>query len=170
MVCLARASALRTSSAAPRRAPAPVVPSTLANPTARPLARTVPIRLARGVAAIAAALVLVLVPDPTPARADEPTAAGPAPPSPLECAADPACVAERDAALAVGSYSAPTEYVDEDPDGALRRAICPRNPTADVCRSVKDRKKVNDSPCKVPILNACLVWKEGANKDVVLKR
>ena len=76
----------------------------------------------------------------------------------------------RSAALAVGSYSAPTEYVDEDPDGALRRAICPRNPTADVCRSVKDRKKVNDSPCKVPILNACLVWKEGANKDVVLKR
>ena len=170
MACLARASAPRTSSAAPRRAPAPVVPSTLANPTARPLARPVPIRLARGVAATAAALVLVLVPDPIPARADEPTAAGPAPPSPLECAADPACVAERDAALAVGSYSAPTEYVDEDPDGALRRAICPRNPTADVCRSVKDRKKVNDSPCKVPILNACLVWKEGANRDVVLKR
>jgi hypothetical protein len=170
MPCVARASALRASSAPPRRAPPPAVPSTPATPPARALARPVPIRLARGVAATAAALVLALVPDPTPARADEPTAAGPAPPSPLECAADPACVAERDAALAVGSYAAPTEYVDEDPDGALRRAICPRNPTADVCRSVKDRKKVNDSPCKVPILNACLVWKEGANRDVVLKR
>jgi hypothetical protein len=52
----------------------------------------------------------------------------------------------------------------------LRRAICPRNPTADICRSQRDRKKQNDSPCKVPLLNACLVWKEGANKDVVLKR
>ena len=65
---------------------------------------------------------------------------------------------------------ASAEYAEDDPDGALRRAICPRNPTADICRSQRDRKRQNDSPCKVPLLNACLVWKEGASRDVVLKR
>jgi hypothetical protein len=90
--------------------------------------------------------------------------------SPLECAGDPSCAALRDATLGAGAYAPPSEYAEDDPDGDLRRAICPRNPTADICRSQRDRKKQNDSPCKVPLLNACLVWKEGANKDVVLKR
>ena len=90
--------------------------------------------------------------------------------SPLECAGDPSCAALRDATLGAGAYAPPSEYAEDDPDGDLRRAICPRNPTADICRSQRDRKKQNDSPCKVPLLNACLVWKEGASKDVVLKR
>ena len=90
--------------------------------------------------------------------------------SPLECAGDPSCAALRDARLGTGAYAPPSEYAEDDPDGDLRRAICPRNPTADICRSQRDRKKQNDSPCKVPLLNACLVWKEGATKDVVLKR
>lgn len=81
--------------------------------------------------------------------------------SPLECASDPSCVVARDASLAGGgSYAPPTEFVEEDPDGALRRAICPRNPTADICRSVKDRKKINDSPCLIPIGLACAMWKK----------
>ena len=74
------------------------------------------------------------------------------------------------ALVAGGEYAPPAEYAEDDPDGALRRAICARNPTADICRSQRDRKRQNDSPCKVPLLNACLVWKEGASKDVVLKR
>ena len=74
------------------------------------------------------------------------------------------------ALVAGGEYAPPAEYAEDDPDGALRRAICPRNPTADICRSQRDRKRQNDSPCKVPLLNACLVWKEGASRDVVLKR
>jgi hypothetical protein len=91
--------------------------------------------------------------------------------NPLSCAGDPSCASARDAALvAGGEYAPPAEYAEDDPDGALRRAICPRNPTADICRSQRDRKRQNDSPCKVPLLNACLVWKEGASKDVVLKR
>ena len=91
--------------------------------------------------------------------------------NPLSCAGDPSCASARDAALvAGGEYAPPAEYAEDDPDGALRRAICPRNPTADICRSQRDRKRQNDSPCKVPLLNACLVWKEGASRDVVLKR
>ena len=91
--------------------------------------------------------------------------------NPLSCAGDPSCASACDAALvAGGEYAPPAEYAEDDPDGALRRAICPRNPTADICRSQRDRKRQNDSPCKVPLLNACLVWKEGASKDVVLKR
>jgi len=89
------------------------------------------------------------------------TAATAAVASPLECASDPSCVVARDASLAGGgSYAPPTEFVEEDPDGALRRAICPRNPTADICRSVKDRKKINDSPCLIPIGLACAMWKK----------
>ena len=89
----------------------------------------------------------------------------------LQLEPEPHPMAARDAALvAGGEYAPPAEYAEDDPDGALRRAICPRNPTADVCRSQRDRKRQNDSPCKVPLLNACLVWKEGASKDVVLKR
>ena len=49
--------------------------------------------------------------------------------------------------------------VDDDPDAAVRRAICPRNPTADVCRSMKDRKKVNDSKCRIPVGLGCAMWK-----------
>ena len=49
--------------------------------------------------------------------------------------------------------------VDDDPDAAVRRAICPRNPTADVCRSMKDRKKVNDSKCTIPVGLGCAMWK-----------
>ena len=80
--------------------------------------------------------------------------------SPLECAADPACVNERGALVSSGAYVPPTEYSEEDPDGALRRSICPRNPTADICRSVKDRNKVNDSKCKIPIGLGCALWKK----------
>ena len=80
--------------------------------------------------------------------------------SPLECASDPACVNERNALMAGGAYVPPTEYVEEDPDGALRRSICPRNPTADICRSLKDRKKVNDSKCLIPIGLGCAMWKK----------
>ena len=70
-------------------------------------------------------------------------------------------VEERSGALmASGSYVPPTEYVEDDPDGALRRSICPRNPTADICKSVKDRNKVNDSKCKIPIGMACAMWKK----------
>lgn len=93
--------------------------------------------------------------------------------SPLACASDPTCISERNEMISAGAYAAPaTENTGEedDPDAQLRKSICPRNPTADVCRSRKDRQKINDSPCKVPLLNACLVWREGANKDVVLKR
>uniref|UniRef100_A0A7S0SC80 Uncharacterized protein n=1 Tax=Mantoniella antarctica TaxID=81844 RepID=A0A7S0SC80_9CHLO len=80
--------------------------------------------------------------------------------SPLECASDPACVEARSNLLASGTYKPPTEYLEEDPDGALRRSICPRNPTADICRSMKDRKKVNDSPCLIPIGLGCALWKK----------
>ena len=52
------------------------------------------------------------------------------------------------------------------PCGALSARAIPRR----TCASQRDRKRQNDSPCKVPLLNACLVWKEGASKDVVLKR
>ncbi len=48
----------------------------------------------------------------------------------------------------------------EDPDGALRRAIRPRKPTADVCRSLRDRKKTNDSKCAFAVGMACVVWKK----------
>jgi hypothetical protein len=103
--------------------------------------------------------------DPDP----DPSSGGllPRAPSTLRELVDPT----RDAAMMAGAYAGPpTEYAEEDPDGALRRAICPRNPTADVCRSAKDRKRVNDSPCKVPLLNACLVWKEGkGNEQIVLR-
>lgn len=78
----------------------------------------------------------------------------------LECASDPACVNERNALMAGGSYSPSTEYTEDDPDGALRRSICPRNPTADICKSVKDRRKVNDSPCLIPIGLGCALWKK----------
>lgn len=80
--------------------------------------------------------------------------------SPLECASDPACVKERSALMASGSYLPPTEFTEEDPDGALRRSICPRNPTADICKSIKDRRKVNDSPCLIPIGLGCAMWKK----------
>ena len=102
-------------------------------------------------------------------RSPDPSSGGllPRAPSTLRELVDPT----RDAAMMAGAYAGPpTEYAEEDPDGALRRAICPRNPTADVCRSAKDRKRVNDSPCKVPLLNACLVWKEGkGNEQIVLR-
>jgi hypothetical protein len=76
----------------------------------------------------------------------------------LECASDPTCAAERSNLLAAGAYAPPIDVV-EDEDEAVRRAICPRNPTADVCRSKKDRMKVNDSKCKIPIGLGCAMWK-----------
>lgn len=81
--------------------------------------------------------------------------------TPLECANDPSCAVERSDLLAAGAYVAPgVDIVDEeDPDAAVRRAICPRNPTADVCRSMKDRKKVNDSKCRIPVGLGCAMWK-----------
>jgi len=78
--------------------------------------------------------------------------------TPLECASDPSCAAERSNLLAAGAYAPPIDVV-EDEDEAVRRAICPRNPTADVCRSKKDRMKVNDSKCKIPIGLGCAMWK-----------
>ena len=78
--------------------------------------------------------------------------------TPLECASDPTCAAERSNLLAAGAYAPPIDVV-EDEDEAVRRAICPRNPTADVCRSKKDRMKVNDSKCKIPIGLGCAMWK-----------
>ena len=91
--------------------------------------------------------------------------------TPLECANDPSCAVERSGLLAAGAYVAPGVDVvygrngqnvvdeEEDPDAAVRRAICPRNPTADVCRSMKDRKKVNDSKCRIPVGLGCAMWK-----------
>ena len=78
--------------------------------------------------------------------------------TPLECASDPTCAAERSNLLAAGAYAPPIDVV-EDEDEAVRRAICPRNPTADICRSKKDRMKVNDSKCKIPIGLGCAMWK-----------
>lgn len=78
--------------------------------------------------------------------------------TPLECASDPTCAAERSSLLAAGAYAPPIDVV-EDEDEAVRRAICPRNPTADICRSKKDRMKVNDSKCKIPIGLGCAMWK-----------
>lgn len=78
--------------------------------------------------------------------------------TPLECASDPSCAAERSNLLAAGAYAPPIDVV-EDEDEAVRRAICPRNPTADICRSKKDRMKVNDSKCKIPIGLGCAMWK-----------
>lgn len=82
--------------------------------------------------------------------------------TPLECANDPSCAAERSDLLAAGAYAPGVDVVgdvDDDPDAAVRRAICPRNPTADVCRSMKDRKKVNDSKCRIPVGLGCAMWK-----------
>ena len=82
--------------------------------------------------------------------------------TPLECANDPSCAAERSDLLAAGAYAPGVDVVDDvddDPDAAVRRAICPRNPTADVCRSMKDRKKVNDSRCRIPVGLGCAMWK-----------
>lgn len=98
--------------------------------------------------------------------------------SPLACASDPTCVSTRNELISAGvlgvqvtpANETKNRKEEEDPDAALRTAICPRNPTADVCRSRKDRDKVNGSPCKVPLLNACLVWREGASRELVLKR
>ena len=78
--------------------------------------------------------------------------------TPLECASDPTCAAERSNLLAAGAYAPPIDVV-VDEDEAVRRAICPRNPTADICRSKKDRMKVNDSKCKIPIGLGCAMWK-----------
>lgn len=97
--------------------------------------------------------------------------------SPLACASDPTCVSTRNELISAGVLGVQVTPAnetknkkEEDPDAVLRTAICPRNPTADVCRSRKDRDKVNGSPCKVPLLNACLVWREGASRELVLKR
>ena len=80
--------------------------------------------------------------------------------TPLECANDPSCATERSDLLAAGAYAPSVDTaVDDDPDAAVRRAICPRNPTADVCRSMKDRKKVNDSKCRIPVGLGCAMWK-----------
>ena len=125
--------------------------------------------LASALVATAAATAVAFAASPALAEERAPSSSD-ARRSPLECAGDPSCAPARDAALSAGAYAPPTEYAEEDPDGDLRRAICPRNPTADICRSQRDRKRQNDSPCKVPLLNACLVWKQGASKDVVLKR
>lgn len=122
------------------------------------------------VAAAAASAVALSAPTALAEELAQSGASDSAASSPLECAGDPSCAALRDATLSAGAYAPPSEYAEDDPDGDLRRAICPRNPTADICRSQRDRKRQNDSPCKVPLLNACLVWKEGANRDVVLKR
>ena len=126
--------------------------------------------LASALIATAAASAVALVASPALAEERAPESASDARRTPLECAGDPSCASARDAALSSDAYAPPAEYAEDDPDGDLRRAICPRNPTADICRSQRDRKRQNDSPCKVPLLNACLVWKEGASKDVVLKR
>ena len=125
--------------------------------------------LASALGATAAATAVAFAASPALAEERAPSSSD-ARRSPLECAGDPSCAPARDAALSAGAYAPPTEYAEENPDGDLRRAICPRNPTADICRSQRDRKRQNDSPCKVPLLNACLVWKQGASKDVVLKR
>ena len=71
--------------------------------------------------------------------------------TPLECANDPSCAAERSDLLAAGAYAPGVDVVDDvddDPDAAVRRAICPRNPTADVCRSTvyaPSRRSLNGS-------------------------
>ena len=44
--------------------------------------------------------------------------------TPLECASDPTCAAERSNLLAAGAYAPPIDVV-EDEDEAVRRAICP---------------------------------------------
>ena len=81
--------------------------------------------------------------------------------TPLECANDPSCATERSDLLAAGAYApgVDTRRRRRRPDAAVRRAICPRNPTADVCRSMKDRKKVNDSKCRIPVGLGCAMWK-----------
>ena len=75
--------------------------------------------------------------------------------TPLECANDPSCATERSDLLAAGAYAPSVDTLSTTPPRRGETRDLSAQSHADVCRSMKDRKKVNDSKCRIPVGLGC---------------